>query len=585
MKSFASTFLAALILMSGFSQNNPNVESLYEQASEMTTAILEYQNDVRTVLYIYGPMAQNARSTSVHSPEQQQRLRDLNTDYLERLKKENFESFSIQGKVDYVLLKKKIQRSLQELDFQKKLYESIQSYLPFAAAIHDFEKLRRKGAFIDGETLAHRLHDATLMLQTSKENIAKLNGINEEQAEHLNATLLDLRERLKNSYNFYNGYEPHFNWWVPEPYKVLDQELGSFAELVQSKNSTKVSNDGSNIGGKPIGSRLLTELLMDEMIPYGPDELLKLADQEFAWCEAELIKASEEMGFGKDWRAAQEKVKNTFVPAGRQPELINKLYDDANRFIKERDLLTIPPMSEEGWGMLMMSPEQQMVSPFFLGGRNILIAYPTNTMSHDHKLMSMRGNNPFFSRGIVQHELVPGHHLQYYMSSRFKPYRAEAFRTPFWTEGWTLYWELLLWDLGFPKTPEERIGMLFWRMHRCARITFSIKYHTGEWTPQQCIDYLVDRVGHERSTAHGEVKRSFEGNYGALYQLAYLTGGLQVWSLKKELVDSGQLTYKEFHDRFMRENHMPIEMLRAIFINQNLGREHKSSWKFYDFKK
>jgi uncharacterized protein (DUF885 family) len=45
------------------------------------------------------------------------------------------------------------------------------------------------------------------------------------------------------------------------------------------------------------------------------------------------------------------------------------------------------------------------------------------------------------------------------MSARNKPYRG-IFGTPFWTEGNSLYWELLLWDLGFAKTPEQKIGML-----------------------------------------------------------------------------------------------------------------------------
>ena len=80
--------------------------------------------------------------------------------------------------------------------------------------------------------------------------------------------------------------------------------------------------------------------------------------------------------------------------------------------------------------------------------------------------------------------------------------------------------------------------MLFWRMHRCARIIFSLNYHLGNWTPQQCIDFLVDRVGHERANAEGEVRRSFTGGYGPLYQLAYMTGALQFYAIKKELVDT-----------------------------------------------
>ena len=52
--------------------------------------------------------------------------------------------------------------------------------------------------------------------------------------------------------------------------------------------------------------------------------------------------------------------------------------------------------------------------------------------------------------------------------------------------------------------------MLFWRMHRCARIIFSLSFHLGKMTPQECIDFLVDKVGHERDNATAEVRRSFK---------------------------------------------------------------------------
>lgn len=227
----------------------------------------------------------------------------------------------------------------------------------------------------------------------------------------------------------------------------------------------------------------------------------------------------------------------------------------------------------------MMTPEQQRVSPFFLGGELFQISYPTNTMDHEDKLMSMRGNNPHFSRATVHHELIAGHHLQQFMNNRNKAYR--NFRTAFWTEGWALYWEMILWDMNFPRNAEDRIGMLFWRMHRCARIIFSLNYHMGKWTPQQCIDFLVDRVGHERANAEGEVRRSFTGRYGPLYQLAYMMGALQFYALKKELVDSGKMSYKQFHDAVMAENSMPVELLRALLTNQPLSRNFSTQWRFY----
>jgi uncharacterized protein (DUF885 family) len=104
----------------------------------------------------------------------------------------------------------------------------------------------------------------------------------------------------------------------------------------------------------------------------------------------------------------------------------------------------------------------------------------------------------------------------------------------------------------------------------------------GKWTPEQCIDFLVDRVGHERANAAGEVRRSFEDRYPPLYQLAYLTGGRQFYALKNELVGSGKMTYKQYHDAVMSLNSMPIEMIRAILTKQPLEKEFTTKWRFYD---
>jgi len=41
------------------------------------------------------------------------------------------------------------------------------------------------------------------------------------------------------------------------------------------------------------------------------------------------------------------------------------------------------------------------------------------------------------------------------------------------------YWEMLLWDLGFTRPRNSAWGALVWRMHRCARIIFSLSFHLG----------------------------------------------------------------------------------------------------------
>jgi len=100
-------------------------------------------------------------------------------------------------------------------------------------------------------------------------------------------------------------------------------------------------------------------------------------------------------------------------------------------------------------------------------------------------------------------------------------------------------------------------------------------------TPQQCVDFLVNEVGHERENATAEVRRSFDGSYSPLYQCAYMLGALQFWALRQELVVSGHMTNREFHDAILQENSIPIELLRAALIHQKLDRNFVSQWKFY----
>jgi uncharacterized protein (DUF885 family) len=333
--------------------------------------------------------------------------------------------------------------------------------------------------------------------------------------------------------------------------------------------------------GDPIGAEGLAMDLRHAMIPYTADELIAIAEREYAFNENEAKKAARQMGFGDDWKAAMEKVKQAYVEPGKQPDLIRDLANEAEAFFDKHDWVTIPALAREDWTMEMLSPERQRVSPFFLGGDQILVSYPTSDMTDEEKMMSMRGNNPHFSRATVFHELNPGHHLQGFMSARYNSHR-RMFGTPFWNEGQSLYWEMFLWDHDFHVRPEDRLGALAWRMHRSARIVFSLSFHLGKMTPEQCIEYLVDKVPFERANSEAEVRRSFNGSYSPIYQAAYMLGGLQLRALHKELVDSKKMTDRQFHDAVLQGGPMPIAMVRARLAKTPLTREGAAPWKFMD---
>jgi uncharacterized protein (DUF885 family) len=546
--------------------------TLYLQTSEVHNLMVHFEADRGSLMRFYS--IQN-------SPERRERLKQFYTDYLKRLEQLPFENFSQGGKVDYILFKRNLEEALYELSVEEKEYNQIRKFVAMGDPLYELEKKRRRGYSLNSEEVAQTLNNVRKQVEEANRQLAQQPNLSPELTQRAAQTVIGLKNALRSVYGFYNQYDPLFTWWVEKPYQQLDTLLGTYAQNLRKKvDVTKLpKDDGSGIIGQPIGRDEIIRQLKLEFIPYTPEELIDIAQKEFAWCDREMLKASAELGFGNDWKSALEQVKQRYVPPGKQPEAMLDLYNQSIGFLKKNDLITIPPLAEETWRMRMMTPEQQRVSPFFLGGELFQISYPTNTMDHEDKLMSMRGNNPHFSRATVHHELIAGHHLQQFMNNRNKAYR--NFRTAFWTEGWALYWEMILWDMNFPRNAEDRIGMLFWRMHRCARIIFSLNYHMGKWTPQQCIDFLVDRVGHERANAEGEVRRSFTGRYGPLYQLAYMMGALQFYALKKELVDSGKMTYKQFHDAVMAENSMPVELLRALLTNQPLSRNFSTQWRFY----
>ena len=547
---------------------------LYQQTSEVNNIMVRYDADWGNLSRFY---------VIENSPEHRQRLLSIINYYIDTLNTLNFDKLNTGTKVDYILFNRNLHEEQYNLQREEKEYNAMKAWFPFADTIYAYEKRRRRGAVLDAQKLAFDLNTMSKTIKALQQKLNKETEVPFAPGKRAEGTISGLRDALKSIYDFYNGYDPLFTWWVPQPYHQLDSLLNIYADTMKAKERsiTPQKQDGSGIVGNPIGEEELKRRLQYEMIPYTPEELVQIANKEFAWCDKEMLKASRDAGFGDNWKAALESVKNTYVPAGEQPTAMLKLYNESVTFIKQRDLITLPSLAEETWRMTMMSPERQLVNPFFLGGEEFIISYPTNTMKEDDKLMSMRGNNPHFSRATVHHELLAGHALEFFMESRYKSYR--HFDTPFWIEGWSLYWEMLLWDQNFPQSPEDRIGMLFWRMHRCARIIFSLNYHTGKWTPQQCIDFLVDRVGHERANAEGEVRRSFVGGYDPLYQIAYMIGGLQIMALKRELVDTKKMTYKEFHDAFIQQNAMPIEMERAILENKPPAKDFTTNWKFYKF--
>ncbi len=577
----------------------------------MEDVIQLYEADRRNLVNFYDLPWSQARF---------ERMDQLYREWQARLGQTDFDNLNQAGRIDYLLLRNKLRAELSHLTLAGRQLAEMEALLAFRKPMQDLEQARWRMEQMDPQASATTV--ATLVEQVKKlrERIEKGKKQPEKEkaketkspgetsseskadsakekpdvkvdevqplkitpllAKRTAAAVNEVRGTLKNWFTFYDGYQPDFSWWVKKPYDEAMTALEGYAKYLREEVAELKGKEEDPLLGEPIGAETLGEQISIEMLPYSAEELIAIGEKEFAWCEAEMKKAAQEMGFSEDWKAALTKVKKMFVPPGKQDTLIAEQARAAIKFVKDHNLVTVPPLCEETWRLTMISSDGQKTMPYAAySGLNIMVAYAKDDMKHEDKLMAMRGNNRHFARITTAHELVPGHHLQFFNSARYNTHRS-MFSTPFLVEGWALYWELRLWELNYAQSPEDRIGMLFWRMHRSARIIVSLKFHLGQMKPKEMVDFLIERVGHEKFGATSEVRRFIGGDYSPLYQCGYMIGGMQLRALRKEIVDAGKMTDKQFNDTVLTYNAIPVELIRAGLLNIPLTRDTRSSWKF-----
>ena len=181
---------------------------------------------------------------------------------------------------------------------------------------------RRRGDQLNGEQIAKAFTDLKKEVQSVQKELEKQPKFQEKISKRALAAAQDYRKAINELFSFYNGFDPQFSWWTSAPHTELDTAFSQYVKFLKTwKASGK--DDGSGIIGNPIGKDEIIKSLQSEFISYTPEELIDVANKEFAWCEKEMLKASQEMGFGSDWKKALEKVKDDHVEPGKQPELVN----------------------------------------------------------------------------------------------------------------------------------------------------------------------------------------------------------------------------------------------------------------------
>lgn len=510
------------------------------------------------------------------SPMVQARLAAFRAQWRKTLDGLDYDKLGTEARIDWLLLDGYLKHEEAQATLATQREAEMLPLIPFAPKIVALEEARGRVEAPNGERFAATLDAISKELKAVR---AQKRSVSPTLALRTARALDGLTQTLATWWAHYDGFHPLVTWWCKTSYDSLRRELTDYSRALREETAKVRGRDDDPLVGDPIGREALLADLTYERIPYTPEELMQLAEREFAWCETELKKATQELGLGDNTKAALERVKNIHAAPGEQDTLVAGQVRESIAFLQKNDLVTLEPLCVETWRLEMSNKQVQRNLPFAAyGGQRMLVAFPTDEMDYGDKAMSLRANNEHFTRIVTPHELIPGHHLQSYMSERYRPYR-QRFSTPFLIEGWALYWEMQLWEKNWARSPEDRVGMLFWRMHRCARILVSLGFHLKTMTPEKMIDFLVERVGHERSAATSEVRRFIGGSYSPLYQCAYMIGGLQLRALAKEQVEGKKQSLKQLHDSLLHEGPIPVELLRAAVTNSRLAKT-TPFWRF-----
>ncbi|TFD58472.1 DUF885 domain-containing protein [Cryobacterium sp. Hh7] len=177
----------------------------------------------------------------------------------------------------------------------------------------------------------------------------------------------------------------------------------------------------------------------------------------------------------------------------------------------------------------------------------------------------------------VYHEGVPGHHLQIgqavYNRAKLNTWRRQLAGTSGHAEGWALYAERLMEQLGYLDDPADRLGMLDGQRMRAARVVLDIGVHLGKqlpdgsgpWTADYAFEFLGQNVNMNESFVKFEVNRYL----GWPGQAPSYKVGQRIWEQLRDAAQQRQgaaFSIKEFHRAALDLGGVGLDTLRSTLL-------------------
>lgn len=328
-------------------------------------------------------------------------------------------------------------------------------------------------------------------------------------------------------------------------------------------------SSGSFAAGKPLFEFLLREgYFLDE----SADELAALGTRVMAETEAKMNEVAARMDpKAPGWAAVVKKAKNNHPTAADLLPSYRREVARARAFLVQKDVVSFPPGDE--CDVIETPPFQRSTitaaydqpPPFDATTKGFFYVTPVEpSMPADKQEQMLRENDHGDLVDTAVHEVYPGHHLQLSLARRHPSLVRKVTGPSIFAEGWALYAEELMAELGY-YTDEERLMQLEWALVRAARVVIDVSLHTRGMTFEDAVKILVERVGLEPALAQSEVKRYTST---PTQPLSYLVGREHLLRLRERYRarEGARFSLKRFHDEVLSHGTLAPGLLsREIF--------------------
>ncbi len=311
-------------------------------------------------------------------------------------------------------------------------------------------------------------------------------------------------------------------------------------------------------------------------LDYDADTVLEKGRQVFEETEAEAQEVANRIEPGKHWVEVYERLKNDHPAADEIKNAYQEQMDAAQAFLIENEVVTLP--AGESVITLDTPPALRRSSPFGtfgsvdpfgtdLQGRLILTPIE-DWMTPEQRRERLRSHHRSWIPLIAVHEAYPGHHVHALKMRENPRLLRRVIRESIFSEGWGLFTEEMMFELGFLKGDDVRLTQLRNRLWRAARVIIDSSLHTGKMEIEEAVDFLVEKVRFERYAAELEVDM-YPRN--PVYVLGYLIGLLEL----RELRDAYYQKYgepekpKEFYDKLLSSGSMPPALVRVELLGES----------------